>query len=127
MQKNLPEHLADQKHWDWPWPFKYIPRSWNAVCWGAPKKIFGNQTPEDGVLKPIGQPNTFQFSYYPQAPWWAKITGLAFYAAYSGDRKEDGKYRHFRLGGRYDDVDDYTNLLSFATRRYQGGIEDTST
>ena len=116
----LPEKLKNQRHKDWIFPFSYIPRGWTAFNWGEPKKLLGNQPLEGGILKPIGPPSTFQLSYYPKAPLWAKITGLAFYVAYSGKRKADGMFRHFRLGGRRDSVDKYTTILSIASRRYTG-------
>ena len=71
-------------------------------------------------MKPIGGPSTFQVSWYPESPWWAKITGLAFYAAYSGKRGGDGMFRHYRLGTRRDTVDNYSPILSVASRKYTG-------
>lgn len=98
-------------------------------------------TQENGVLhesarpgrdlwapKPIGESHSWQVSWYPDAPWWAKLTGLAFYVAFSTRRGADGKFRHFRVGTRWDDVDDYATVFAFATRRFTGGNEqDTST
>lgn len=81
-----------------------------------------------GAPAPIGEAGSFQVSYYPKAPLWAKLTGLAFYAACSGAKGKDGKFRHYRVGTRYDDVDDYATILSVASRKYTGGDEqDTST
>lgn len=116
----LPKHLEKARHSDWIFPFSYIPRAWTAVDWGEPKKLLGNQPLEGGILKPIGPAQTWQISYYPKAPLWAKITGLAFYVAYSGKRGEDGKFRHFRCGTRRDNIDGYSTILSIASRRYSG-------
>lgn len=131
----LPPHLRETKHWDYPKWFRWIPRAWTSFDWGAPKKILGNQEEKrlhsgsgGWAPAPIGEANSWQLSYYPDAPWWAKVTGLALYMAYSGRRGEDGKFRHFRVGSRWDDVDSYTTILSAASRKYSGGDEqDTST
>lgn len=137
----LPAHLKGTLHWDWPWPLSKIPRAWTSFKWGAPECIADSLLSADMVRvphserrgdefapKPITSPGTWQFSYYPEAPWWAKLTGLAFYVAWSGERKADGKFRHFRLGARWDNVDDYVTILAIATRRFTGGDEqDTST
>lgn len=124
----LPEHLRGKLHHDFPPGLRWIPRAWTSYKFGEPKKLLGNQPMEGGVLKPIGGPSTFQVSWYPRAPWWAKVTGLAFYVAWSGKRKEDGKFRHFRLGSRWDNVDSYVTILSVATRRFDGtDKQDTST
>ena len=87
---------------------------------------------QDGIItkgwaipKPIGPTGTWQFSYYPGAPWWA--WPIAWYWAWSGSVGEDGWYRHWRLGARYDDVDSYCQWPTFATRRFpQEGERDTS-
>lgn len=131
----LPPHLRGKLHWDWPWPLSRIPRGWTSFNWGAPKKILGSQKEQrfDGesgrwAPSPIGEAGSWQLSYYPAAPWWAKATGLAFYFARSGKRSTDGRYRHVRLGTRWDDVDDYATILTVATRKFTGGNEqDTST
>lgn len=124
----LPPGLRGKKHTDWPWPFSLIPRGATAFKWGKPKKLFGNQPLEGGIPKPIGQEKTWQVSYYPKAPLWAKLTGFAYYAAYSGKKGKDGMFRHFRLGTRFDDVDNYATIFSVATRKFTGDdSQDTST
>lgn len=111
----LPDNLKDRKHDDWPLFFKYVPRAWTSFDWGKPKKLAGNQ-PD---TKPIGQPGTWQVSYYPDAPWYLKP--FAWYVAYSFKAGSDGKFRQIRLGARYDDVDNYTNFPTFPTgRKYTG-------
>lgn len=123
-------------HTDWPWPFSKIPRGATAFKWGHPRMIAGNQKDaiDDGRTSyewaplPIGEAGSWQISYYPDAPWWAKVTGLALYASASGKKGPDGKFRHWRLGTRWDDVDDYSTILSVATRRFTGDdSQDTST
>jgi hypothetical protein len=125
----LPPGLRGKKHTDWPRPIQWVPRGLTAYKWGKPKKILGNQVEgRNAAPAPIGEAGSWQISYYPEAPWWAKITGLAFYAAYSGKKGDDGKFRHYRVGARYDDIDNYTTILSIASRKYTGGDDqDTST
>jgi hypothetical protein len=127
----LPPNLRGKRHTDWVWPFSLVPRGWTAFNWGPPRMLLGNVQAADmvhGAPKPITSPRTWQVSYYRYAPWWAKLTGLAFYAAFSGARKADGMFRHYRGGTRWDDVDDYGTILAFATRRFTGrDDQDTST
>lgn len=125
----LPPHLKGTKHWDYPKWLQWVPRAWTSYDWGKPKMLLGDQKEQRaGAPAPIGEAGSFQVSYYPKAPLWAKLTGLAFYAACSGAKGKDGKFRHYRVGTRYDDVDDYATILSVASRKYTGGDEqDTST
>lgn len=125
----LPEKLRGTKHWDFPPGLRWIPRAWTSYQWGKPKMLLGNQKEvRKDAPAPIGEANSWQLSFYPAAPWWAKLTGLAFYAAYSGGRGEDGKFRHYRIGCRWDDVDSYSTILSVASRKYTGeNSQDTST
>lgn len=120
----LPENLR-KPHNDWPWPFSLVPRGLTAWDWGKPKMVAGNQIhrAEGGAPKPIGEPESWQVSYFPDAPWWAKP--FAWYVA--GTLKSG---RHFRLGARWDDVDDYTQWPSIASRKFppENNMErDTST
>lgn len=125
----LPENLKGKKHWDWPWPFSLIPRGWTAFEWGMPKIVFGNQKTSkvDGAIPtkhplPIGEERSWQLSKFPLGPWYA------WYFAWSGKRGKDGKFRHFRIGARWDDVDNYVQFPSIAFRKYTGDpLEDTGT
>lgn len=124
----LPPHLRGKKHWDWPKWLQWVPRGITAFKWGPPKLVFGDQIKraEGGYPKPVGEPDSWQFSVYPGAPWWAKP--FAWYVACSGSTGKDGSFRHFRLGSRWDDVDDYVTILSVATRKFPSeGERDTST
>lgn len=131
--------ILDKKHTDWPWPFSLIPRRWTAFNWGVPELVKGNIRPQDTIYthqvskadilnyrhvfapKPISSEGTWQLSRFPEGPWYA------WYFALSGKRKADGKFRHWRIGARWDDVDGYTQFPAFATRRFTGGNEqDTS-
>ena len=132
----LPPNLRGRLHTDWPFPFSKIPRGWTAFRWGRPRLVLGRIAATDFVgaspwmaPKPITSPRTWQVSYYQEAPWWAKISGLTLYIAWSGKRKTDGKFRHFRIGTRWDDSDGgYCTIFSIATRRYTGdNSQDTST
>jgi hypothetical protein len=126
--------ILDKRHGDWPWPFSLIPRRWTAFDWRKPELVRGNLRPQDYVYtwqldvlapgeykarrifapKPITGPQTWQISRFPRGPWWA------WYFAWSGERKEDGWFRHFRIGARWDDVDNYVQFPSVAWRRYSG-------
>lgn len=118
----LPPNLRGKLHWDWPWPFSKIPRGWTAWDWGKPRMVAGNQLRESAdAPAPIGEPGTWQVSRFPDAPWWAKP-----FAWYVSATLKSG--RHFRAGARWDDVDDYTQFPTFATRVYPpDGERDTST
>lgn len=86
----------------------------------------GNQQNESssGVPKPIGEPGTWQFSIFPDAPRWA--WPVAWYFAFSGKAGADGWFRNFRVGARYDNVDNYTDWPSLASRRFpEDGERDT--
>ena len=102
----LPPHLRNRPHEDFPWPFSYIPRAWTAFSWGEPKKICGNQRPYGGVMKPIGPRGTWQISRFPDGPWFA------LYAAFTTNGGV-----HYRIGARYDDVDNYVEWPSLARKR----------
>lgn len=124
--------ILDKKHWDYPWPFKWIPRKWTAVKWGPPKKLWGTQARKRKPVgqaywspTPIGEASSWQISHYPMAPGkWSKFP-LYFAVSFGNDRSR--WYRHFRVGLRYDDVDKYSTW-SVATRRYPSDTErDTST
>lgn len=107
----LPEHLQDKLHWDWPWPFSKIPRAWTSFDWGRPALLAGKADMSEGYPKPINPESTWQISWFPQSPWWVRM--LSFYVSYSGKKGSDGKYRNYRGGPRYDNVDDYTNWTWF--------------
>jgi hypothetical protein len=119
----LPPNLRGKDHWDWPWPFKYIPRGWTAFKWGKPKMIWGNQEEvrAGDAPAPIGEPKSWQVSRFPDAPGPLKY--LPLYLAFT---LKNG--RHVRLGARWDDVDDYVQFPTVASRVYKGGdSQDTST
>lgn len=115
----LPSNLRGKRHTDWPWPLSLVPRGWTAFYWGTPCKLLGNQKDTRvGSPAPIGEPGSWQFSIYPDAPWWAWALGLSWYVAFSTPRDAAGAYTHFRLGTRYDDVDYYSTIFSIARTRY---------
>lgn len=122
----LPAHLQNRTHNDFPPGFRWVPRAWTAWDWGEPRKLIGTQQKESppGVPQPIGEPGTWQFSIFPDAPWWA--WPMAWYFALSGRTGEDEWFRHFRMGARYDPIDSYTEWPSVATRRFPAvGERDT--
>lgn len=118
----LPEHLKNSKHNDFLPGLRWIPRSWTAFCWGKPIMVWGNQIKraEGGHPKPIGEPGSWQVSIYPNSPLgW---TWAAWYVAFTFPSG-----RHFRIGARWDDVDNYVEWPSLATRFYPvEGERDTS-
>ncbi len=137
----LPPNLKGKKHWDWPWPLSYVPRGWTAFKWGRPVLLWGNigawwQTAPAFDLKlglrpapkPISPRGTWQVSRFPGAPWWA---WPALFISISGSKLDKkGKYRNYRIGARWDDVNDYVNWVPFmpSSRKYSGDdSQDTST
>lgn len=96
----LPEHLKNKRHDDWLWPFKYIPRAWNAHCGEGPLwDIGGGYQP-----KPVPEPG------YRSRHTWDR-NGAS--RPYSARTFKNGF--HIRRGYRWDDVDHYYNwvLISF--------------
>lgn len=118
----LPAHLKDKLHWDWPWPFNKVPRAWTSFDWGKPRMLLGNQKEvRAGAPAPIGEAGSWQISRFPDAPGILKYLPIYFAATLKSGR-------HFRVGARYDDVDDYTNFPTFASRKFTGDPhQDTST
>lgn len=122
----LPKNLKGKLHWDWPWPFSKIPRAWTAFKWGVPKKIWGNQnetrkSKEGEGPAPIGEKGSWQVSRFPDSP-----SALKFLPLYLAFTTKTG--RHFRVGARWDDVDNYVQFPTIASRVYSGSaVEDTST
>lgn len=76
--------------------------------------VAGNQMPLvkgiRSVPAPIGPPGTWQISYFPDAPWWAKP-----FAWYIGVTSKGGV--HVRLGARWDDIDNYVEWPEIAWKR----------
>ncbi len=120
----LPPHLQGTKHWDWWGPFKKVPRGWTSFNWGKPKLLAGNQKEtRQGAPAPIPEAGSWQLSRFPNAPGLLKYLPL-----YLAITLKSG--RHYRIGARFDDVDNYTTMPVFATRHYPpqtGGERDTST
>lgn len=74
--------ILNQKHSDWLWPLKYIPRWFNAFQ--------GAATPQ----KPVPDPGTGYIRLWP----WPEVA-----------RQTKGGW-FFRLGFRWDDIDKYYDL-----------------
>ena len=135
----LPDNLKNRNHDDWPWPFSLISRSATAFDWGRPTLVVGvglnrwadfvftEASWERGkVPKPITTPNSLQVSYYPSAPWYWKWA--AWYIAYSFPRNNlNKKFHQFRLGARWDNVDNYVNWPTFPTLRAYTGDDSQNT
>jgi hypothetical protein len=123
----LPDNLKGTKHWDYPKFLRWIPRAWTSYAWGAPKKIVGDQKETrkgkegNSGPAPIGERGSWQVSRFPGAPGPLKY--LPLYVAFT---TKSG--RHFRIGARWDDVDNYVTFPTVASRKYEGGDgQDTST
>lgn len=123
---NLPPHLAATAHTDWPWLLKWVPRTWTSFNWGVPVLKFGSQAlvrvdAKSGVTgpSPIGEPDSTQVSYYPNAPIWAKLLLLNWYFALTTLRGV-----HYRFGARWDDVDGYVTWPSLARKDGVTGFGD---
>ena len=99
MKDCLPEHLRDAKHDDWPWPFKYLPRSINAFCGMGPRWWIG----EGYQSKPIPDPG-FRSAH--------RIDLNGESRPYSAITYKNGY--HTRCGYRWDDVDGYYNYVVFS-------------
>ncbi len=123
-------------HWDYPKWLSWIPRGWTAFKWGLPKQVLGNQKDvklipagyqgktEAGVEiiidawppKPIGEPGSWQLSRFPDGPWFAWYFACTMKSGW-----------HFRIGARWDDVDNYVQFPTVARRKYKDGdLQDTS-
>jgi hypothetical protein len=117
------ELIGSMPHWDYPKLLNWVPRGWTAFAWGMPKMVLGNQKNKklDGTdpvwhPKPIGEPGSWQLSKYPLGPW------CAWYFAFT---LKNGW--HFRIGARWDDVDDYVQFPTAARRHLPPERSDTST
>lgn len=118
----LPKKLQNKRHDDWIWPFKLIPRAWTAYKWGKPQEQYGNLNPDSpsdysfivdtydelfhDFPKPITGLGTWQLSNFPFGP------RFAWYFAFTTK-----KGLHFRIGARWDDVDNYVEFPSIAIKR----------
>ncbi len=112
----LPEHLRDRRHDDWLWPFSYIPRAWNAFCGKGPVwhaiapcslRALARLSNVKGLFKPIPKPGI--------AVWYLRDEDGSFRPYYAVTWRLrnfwNGRYLHFRIGFRWDDVDLYFNLV----------------
>lgn len=114
----LPLHLRGTTHADFPWGLRWIPRAWTSYAWGSPTILWGNVPRDEYVLspdgywspKPITSPGTWQISLFPAAP--APLRWLPLYLAFT-----TAGGRHFRIGARWDDVDNYVTFPTIATKR----------
>lgn len=106
----LPENLRGKRHADYPWGLRWVPREWTAFDWGAPKVYAGDLNPQDfGDIymapKPITSPGTWQLSRFPDGPWFA------WYFAFTTK-----KGVHYRIGARWDDVDNYVEFPTISRK-----------
>lgn len=109
--------VGSKPHNDYPWGLRWVPRGWTAFKWGKPRICLGRLIKDDieeamkvGGPKPITSPGTWQLSRFPDGPWYA------WYFAFT----TKGGW-HFRVGARWDDVDDYVEMPSIAIKRVVDG------
>lgn len=103
----LPDYWKDKTHTDWPWPFKWVPRAWTSFNTGIfgkpPKKLLGNgwMGELDGVAfpKPVPKPGQWLIAWPPYVAFTTK-----------------GGW-HVRAGCRYDDLDLYYTVPTFANKQ----------
>jgi len=95
----LPDHLKDAKHTDWPWPFSYIPRAWNAYCGQGPYWVEapGYQN------RPIPDPGFKSAHYFDKNGESRPYSAVTYKNGY-----------HVRRGYRWDDSDFYYNYVVFS-------------
>jgi len=112
----LPEALKNKNHSDYSWPFSLIPRWVTTYNWGIPQQIGGNQTlkrQDKNTGKwgpgPIGEPDTWQVSRFPDAP-----KGFNDMPLYFAMTTKEGL--HIRIGARWDDIDSYVTFPSITIR-----------
>ena len=100
----LPDHLKDERHTDWLWPFSYIPRAWNAFCGEGPIWLTPEQKP---IPLPGGVSHHSRDKNGARRPYYGRTFKNGF---------------HFRTGYRWDDVDHYYNWVLFtAGFEYRNG------
>lgn len=115
----LPPHLAQRPHEDYGfWPFNKVPRAATAFRFGAPRRMWGNQTNFAAVYNsvphviapmPIPNPGSWQVSRFPDlGPILGRIPAYFAFTTKSGF--------HFRDGIRWDDIDHYCQWPSTATK-----------
>jgi len=128
-QKVLPKHLKNRRHWDYIWPLLLIPRWVTSWDWGVPQMMWGDQIETRSVVveswepkkhywrfqrmegpAPIGERGSWQISRYPTASWFLRRLPLYFACT-----TRSGV--HFRIGARWDDVDDYVTFPVIAIKR----------
>jgi hypothetical protein len=113
----LPANLQGKTHSDFPFGLRWIPRSWTAFKWGMPTLVFGHSSFDVVTLDafsgevfyhpmPIGFPGDWQISRFPEGPFFA------WYFAFT--TRSGG---HFRIGARWDDVDNYVEFPTLAIKR----------
>lgn len=108
----LPENLRGKRHTDYPWGLRWIPREWTAFDWGVPRLVYGgtNSWAPTGSIpmqapKPINPPGGWQLSRFEDGPWFA------WYFAFTTK-----KGIHYRIGARWDDVDNYVEFPTIARK-----------
>jgi len=130
----LPKHLKNRRHWDYIWPLLLIPRWVTSWDWGVPKMIWGDQIETRSIVveywepkkhywrfqkvegpAPIGERGSWQVSRYPNGYngmlFKTILRKLPIYFAFT---TRSGI--HFRIGARWDDVDDYVTFPVIAIK-----------
>lgn len=109
----LPDNLKGKKHNDWPWGIRWVPRAWTAfyVPW-KPIKMLGNQEPRWIHVHPDHPDQVYAVWGYDPVPlndqWSIQGIKLFSWLPYLPLYFTVVKFHwHFRIGIRWDSVDDY--------------------
>lgn len=133
--KCLPDSLKGKPHNDWFWPLSYVPRSWTARCGWAwpqpPKLLLGNSGWEnDDYHNFVGHYSREEFEarrhilpipkeghFLLTAVLWLKFIPLPMF---NWNFKGKG---YISLGiVRWDDVDEYYDLMRIRASRWRGRV-----
>ncbi len=100
--------ILDKPHSDWPWPFSYIPRDWNAVPSQVKPVAIAHSNGLDKV-DDIPNRGNWALTKVPSKPWY----GLNFALT-----TESGW--HLRIGTfRYDFVDGYYTFPTLTVKKLE--------
>ena len=103
----LPYHLKGKLHNDWIFPFCYIPRSWTSFKLFQPPKVIIGYKVLDWNKDAPNPCQRHSWSWYISIPLYFTVTfgNSGFY---------------MRIGCRYDDIDKYYTVPSFALKKIDG-------
>jgi hypothetical protein len=102
----LPKHLQGRKHEDWIFPFSLIPRGWNAFRLEQPPLLIWGRKVYD-ITTYMYSDNKIRGGADPcQRSSWAIAITMPLHLSITFGRTG----RYFRIGFRWDTIDEYYNL-----------------